>query len=61
MATPLIMQCLESLTPRIAKQLCVLWQTKADRDSLIRAINADGRFANNFDTVRINYTGSLRP
>lgn len=51
----------ESLTPRIAKQLCVLWQTRADRDSLVRAINADGRFANNFDTVRINYTGSLRP
>ena len=51
----------ESLTPRIAKQLCVLWQTPADRDSLIRAINADGRFANNFDTVRINFTGSLRP
>lgn len=49
------------ITPRVAKELCVLWQSEIDRDSIIRAINADGRFVNNFDTVRINYTGSLRP
>ncbi len=49
------------ITPRVAKELCVMWQSEIDRDSIIRAINADGRFINNFDTVRINYTGSLRP
>ncbi|MDZ4712034.1 MAG: CARDB domain-containing protein [bacterium] len=50
-----------SITPRIAKQLCVLWQQQGDRDSLVRSIIADGRYANNFDTVRMNYTGSYRP
>ena len=50
-----------TITPRVAKSLCVLYQSQRDRDSLVRAINSDGRFANNFDTVRINYTGSLRP
>ena len=50
-----------TITPRVAKDLCVLWQSETDRDSLVRAINSDGRFADNFDTVRINYTGSLRP
>ncbi len=49
------------ITPRVAKELCVLWQSEIDRDSILRAINTDGRFVNNFDTVRINYTGSLRP
>ncbi len=50
-----------SITPRVAKQLCVLWSQPDDRDSLVRAINADGRYANNFDTVRMNYVGSFRP
>ena len=50
-----------TITPRIAKQLCVLWQQQEDRDSLVRAINSDGRYANNFDTVRMNYTGSYKP
>lgn len=50
-----------TITPRVAKELCVLWQSERDRDSLVRAINSDGRYVNNFDTVRINYTGSLRP
>ncbi|HMS65034.1 MAG TPA: hypothetical protein PKD83_07245, partial [Ignavibacteria bacterium] len=50
-----------SVTPKIAKQMCVLWQNQDDRDSLVRAINSDGRFANNFDTVRMNYTGTYRP
>ncbi|MEO6696111.1 MAG: hypothetical protein ABIY50_06170, partial [Ignavibacteria bacterium] len=54
-------QLTSSITPRIAKQLCVLWSQQEDRDSLVRAINADGRYANNFDTVRMNYTGSYRP
>ena len=49
------------ITPRVAKDLCVMWQSETDRDSILRAINTDGRFVNNFDTVRINYTGSLRP
>lgn len=50
-----------TITPRIAKQMCVLWQQQEDRDSLVRAINSDGRYANNFDTVRMNYTGSYKP
>ncbi len=50
-----------TITPRVAKELCVLWQSQIDRDSIVRAINSDGRYVNNFDTVRINYTGSLRP
>ena len=50
-----------TITPRVAKDLCVLWQSEKDRDSIVRAINTDGRYINNFDTVRINYTGSLRP
>ncbi|MBK6774274.1 MAG: hypothetical protein IPG78_19465 [Ignavibacteria bacterium] len=50
-----------TITPRVAKELCVLWQSERDRDSLVRAINSDGRYVNNFDTVRMNYTGSLRP
>lgn len=54
-------QMTASITPRIAKQMCVLWQQQKDRDSLVRAINSDGRYANNFDTVRMNYTGSYRP
>lgn len=49
------------ITPRIAKQLCVLYQSARDRDSLVRAIIADGRYSANFDTVGMNYTGSLRP
>lgn len=49
------------IIPRIAKQICVLWQQQEDRDSLVRAINTDGRYANNFDTVRMNYTGTFRP
>lgn len=54
-------QMTSTITPRIAKQLCVLWQQQKDRDSLVRSILADGRYANNFDTVRMNYTGSYRP
>ncbi|MBK8550217.1 MAG: hypothetical protein IPL53_03830 [Ignavibacteria bacterium] len=50
-----------TITPRIAKQMCVLWQQQTDRDSLVRSIISDGRYANNFDTVRMNYTGSYRP
>ncbi len=50
-----------TITPRIAKQLCILWQQQEDRDSLVRAINSDGRYANNFDTVRMNYTGAYIP
>ncbi len=50
-----------TITPRVAKELCVIWQSERDRDSIVRAINTDGRYLNNFDTVRINYTGSLRP
>lgn len=53
-------QMTSTITPRVAKQLCVLWAQQKDRDSLVRAINADGRYANNFDTVRMNYTGSYR-
>lgn len=49
------------IVPRIAKQMCVLWQQQEDRDSLVRAINSDGRYVNNFDTVRMNYTGSYLP
>ncbi|MBS1518773.1 MAG: hypothetical protein JSS91_11855 [Bacteroidetes bacterium] len=54
-------QMTTTITPRIAKQLCVLWAQQKDRDSLVRAINFDGRYANNFDTVRLNYTGSYLP
>ena len=50
-----------TITPRVAKELCVLWQSERDRDSIVRAINSDGRYVNNYDTVRMNYTGSLRP
>lgn len=54
-------QMTSSITPRIAKDLCVMWAQQQDRDSLVRAILNDGRYANNFDTVRINYTGTYRP
>lgn len=49
-----------SLTPRIAKDMVVLWQKDEDRDSLVRSILADGRYANNFDTIDINYDGTYR-
>lgn len=49
------------ITPRVAKQLAVVWSKKEDRDSLVRAIIADGRFSSNFDTIPMHYTGSLRP
>ena len=49
------------ITPRIAKQLAVLWQTTNDKDSLVRAIIADGRYAGNYDTIPMYYTGSYRP
>ena len=54
-------QMTSTIIPRIAKQLCILWQGQSDKDSLVRAVNQDGRYANNFDTVRMNYTGSYRP
>jgi hypothetical protein len=54
-------QMTSTITPRIAKQFCVLWAQQKDRDSIVRAINTDGRYANDFDTVRMNYTGSFRP
>lgn len=54
-------QMTSTITPRTAKQLCVLWSQQQDKDSLVRAINSDGRYASNFDTVRMNYTGSFRP
>jgi hypothetical protein len=50
-----------TVTPRVAKQLAVVWSNGQDRDSLVRAINTDGRFASNFDTIPMHYTGSLRP
>ncbi|MBK9333185.1 MAG: hypothetical protein IPM96_12465 [Ignavibacteria bacterium] len=50
-----------SITPRIAKEMCILWQQQKDRDSLVRAVISDGRYANNFDTVGMYYTGSYRP
>jgi hypothetical protein len=49
------------ITPRVAKQLAVVYSKFEDRDSLVRAINLDGRFAGNFDTIPMHYTGSLRP
>jgi hypothetical protein len=49
------------ITPRVAKELAVVWSKSEDRDSLVRAIIADGRYANNFDTVPMHYNGSLRP
>ncbi|MCB0727877.1 MAG: hypothetical protein KDD00_10460 [Ignavibacteriae bacterium] len=54
-------QMTSTITPRIAKDLCILWAQQQDRDSLVRSVLNDGRYANNFDTVRINYTGSYRP
>ena len=50
-----------AITPRVAKELCVLYSQQQDRDSLVRAILNDGRYANNFDTVGINYTGAYKP
>ncbi|MEO8210981.1 MAG: CARDB domain-containing protein, partial [bacterium] len=49
------------IIPKIAKQLCILWQKTDDKDSLVRSILSDGRYTNNFDTVPLNYTGSYRP
>lgn len=49
-----------SITPRIAKDMAILWQKTEDRDSLVRAILQDGRYANNFDTIDINYSGTYR-
>ncbi len=48
-------------TPRIAKNLVLMYQKSEDRDSLLRSILSDGRYANNYDTININYTGSFRP
>jgi hypothetical protein len=43
-----------------AKGFLIYWRDAASRDSLIRACNTDGRFANNFDTVNAaTYTGPL--
>lgn len=50
-----------TVTPRVAKQLAVVYSKIEDRDSLVRAINLDGRFAGNFDTIPMHYNGSLRP
>lgn len=50
-----------TITPKIAKEMCILWQQQKDRDSLVRAVISDGRYANNFDTVGMYYTGSYRP
>lgn len=50
-----------SYTPRIAKDFAIMYQKSEDRDSLIRAIISDGRYANNYDTINVNYTGSFRP
>ncbi|MEZ4692403.1 MAG: hypothetical protein R3A12_20470, partial [Ignavibacteria bacterium] len=50
-----------TITPRVAKELCVMYSQQQDRDSLVRAILNDGRYASNFDTVRINYTGAYKP
>ena len=50
-----------TVTPRVAKQLAVVYTRLADRDSLVRAINLDGRFAGNFDTIPMHYNGTLRP
>lgn len=50
-----------TITPRIAKEMGIIWQQQKDRDSLVRAVLSDGRYANNFDTVGMNYTGSYRP
>ena len=49
-----------NITPKIAKEMCILWQQQKDRDSLVRAVISDGRYANNFDTVGMYYTGSYR-
>ncbi len=48
-------------TPRIAKEMAILYQKQEDRDSLERAVNTDGRYANNYDIVDLNYSGSFRP
>lgn len=50
-----------TVTPRVAKQLAVVYSKSEDRDSLVRAILLDGRYASNFDTIPMHYTGSLRP
>ncbi len=48
------------IIPRVAKDLAVVYSKIEDRDSLVRAIINDGRYASNFDTVPINYNGSLK-
>ena len=47
-------------TPRIAKQLAVIYQKDEDKDSLERAILEDGRYVNNYDLIDLNYTGTYR-
>lgn len=49
-----------TITPRVAKDMVVFWQKNEDRDSLVRSIIQDGRYANNFDTIDINYQGTYR-
>ena len=49
------------VTPRIAKDLVIFYQKQDDRDSIERAIITDGRYANNYDAVDLNYSGSFRP
>ena len=49
------------ITPHIAKDMVIFYQKKEDKDSLERAINTDGRYANNYDAVDLNYRGSFRP
>ncbi len=48
-------------TPRIAKDLVVIYQKDEDKDSLVRSILADGRYVNKYDVINLNYKGSYRP
>jgi len=47
--------------PRIAKDLVVIYQKDEDKDTLVRAILNDGRYAGNYDVINLNYKGSYRP
>lgn len=50
-----------TIVPRVAKDLVIFYQKNDDRDSIERAILTDGRYANNYDAVDLNYSGSFRP
>jgi hypothetical protein len=50
-----------TIVPNVAKTFAVFYKDAAGRDSLIRAIDQDGRFVNDYDVISADSVWSLRP